>query len=110
MQSLVEHDGVEGIAHEFGIGFDAIRHVGMAEDAPVQVFLESAWVKPGAGFHQFEQVDDLMVAPVTDVRPGVIGFWHFPVDPVVGDAIRVVPISGCGVQKHSDHVLNILRI
>ena len=57
-------------------------------------------------FEQLEQVDDLVIAPIADVAPGVVGFLDLPVDTLLGDAVRVVAInSGC-IDELGDHVFD----
>ena len=52
--------------------------------------LQTVRVNSGAEFHQFLEIDDLVVAPITDIGPGIIRFWNFPIDPVISNPIRVI--------------------
>ena len=51
-----------------------------------------------------------MVAPVTDVCPGIVGFGNFPVDALARDPIWIVSIHGGGVQEGADHAFDIFRV
>ena len=42
---------------------------------------------PGAVFHQFLEINDLVVTPVADICPRVIGFRYFPFNSVAGNSI-----------------------
>ena len=59
---------------------------------------------------QAEQIDDLMVTPVTDIRPRVLGFDHLVVQSLVGDAIGVVAVGRRGVEKLGNNMVDIERI
>ena len=64
----------------------------------------------GADFHQFLQVNDLMVTPIADVCPRVMRFGELPFDPLTRNSIWVVSV-GCGrVQERSDHAFDIFRV
>ena len=59
---------------------------------------------------EFEQVNDLMVAPVANVGPGIVRIGCFPVDSKGGQAIRVIAIgSGC-VEELADHAFDKARV
>ena len=63
-----------------------------------------------ADLHQFLEINDLMVAPIADVRPGIMGFGKLPIDALARDAVRVVSIDGSGIQESADHAFDIFRI
>ncbi len=48
---------------------------------------------------QAQQVDDLVVAPVADVAPGIVRRRHLPVHPVAGDAVGVEAVHRGGVDE-----------
>ena len=49
------------------------------------------------------QVDDLVVAPVTEVGPGVVGFGDFPIHAFGGDAVGVVAVGAGGIEEGGEH-------
>ena len=63
-----------------------------------------------ADLHQLLQVNDLVIAPVADIRPGIARLGNLPIDPVVGDAVGVVAIDGGGIQEGADHALDIFGV
>ena len=63
-----------------------------------------------AEFEQLQQVDDLVITPIADVAPGVVGFLDFPVNAFLGDSVRVIAINGGGVDELRDHVLDEVGI
>ena len=81
------------------IRLNAIRHVRMTENPPLQQAFQRAGVKLRRNFQQFLQVNDLMVAPVADIRPRVVRLRNFPFNPLARDAVRIVAVGGRGVQK-----------
>ena len=56
---------------------------------------------------QLQEVDHLVVAPIADVRPGVVRVEHLPVEAVAHDAVRVVAIGGGGAGELEDHALDV---
>ena len=61
-------------------------------------------------FKQFEQIDNLVVTPITNVRPWIFGFYHFPVNALVGNTVGVVTIYGGGIEELSDDGIDEVRI
>ena len=57
-------------------------------------------------FEQFEQIDNLMVSPVADIRPRVLGFNHFVVNAFVRDAVGVISVRGSGIEELSDDMID----
>src|ERR1700722_10896957 len=46
-----------------------------------------------------------MVAPITDMAPGILGIADLPIHAIASDAVRVVTVGRRGVEKHTDHLL-----
>ena len=61
-------------------------------------------------FEQAAEVDNLVVAPVADVRPRVLGLYHLPVYALGGYLIGVVAVNGGGVEELRDDTVRIERI
>ena len=59
---------------------------------------------------QLEQVDNLMVSPITDVRPRVLGFNHLPVNTFVRDTIGIIPVCGGGIEELGDDMIDEKRV
>ena len=85
------------VAQNFLIWLDFIRHVGVAEHAVIQHRGKPPRMQLRGGFQQFQQVNNLMIAPIADIRPGIFRLRNFPFDAVARDAIRVVAVGGRGV-------------
>ena len=49
-------------------------------------------MKPVGELQEFQKVDDLVVAPVADVAPGIVRLLDFPVDPLLADPVGVVAV------------------
>jgi hypothetical protein len=86
-----------------GVRLEPVGHVGKAEQRAVPQVRQQRRVVCLAGFQQLEQVDHLVVAPVADVAPGVVGVDHLPVDAVAADAVGVVAIGRHRADKGRDH-------
>ena len=96
-QRPIEINGRVPVAQNLLIRLDFIRHVGMAEHAVIQHRRKPPRVQLRGGFQQFQQVNNLMIAPIADIRPGIFRLRNFPFDAVARDAIRVVAVGGRGV-------------
>lgn len=51
-----------------------------------------------------------MVAPVTDVGPGIIGLDGFPVEAILGHPVGIVTIEGGGIEEFVHHALHEARV
>src|ERR1019366_10114685 len=56
---------------------------------------------------EFQQVYDLVVSPIADVGPRVVGVNHLPVNAIARDAIRIVATGGRGVEEPADHASRV---
>ncbi len=63
-----------------------------------------------AELNEFAQVYDLMITPVADVRPRVIGVDDFPVNAFRGDAVRVVAVRGSGIEELGDDRVGVVGV
>ena len=63
-----------------------------------------------ADLHQLLEINDLMVTPVANIRPGIIWFRNFPINTLTGNSIGVVSICCGGIQKSTDHAFDIFRV
>ena len=61
-------------------------------------------------FEKATEVDNLVVAPVSDVRPRVFGFDNLPVDSLGGYLVWVVAIDGGGVEELGDNAIDIVGV
>ena len=107
---VVELDGVLGILKQFFVRLNAIRHVGVHERVVGEVFVELFRVIRLQELEELQEVNDLVITPVSDVRPGVIRLNGLPFKPVLEDAVRVVPIKRRRVQELENHPLDELRV
>ena len=99
MQLVIKHDRVVRIFLQFAIGFNPIWHIRVTQRWSIQLKSQFPGMKTVAGFHQFQQIDDLMIAPVADIRPGIALFRNFPINPCATDAVRIVAIRRGGTQE-----------
>ncbi len=51
-----------------------------------------------------------MIAPVSDIRPGVTRIRDFPIDTLLADPVGVVAIRRGGIQEGADHAFDKFRI
>ena len=110
LQVGVEHDRVVRIAEQVGVRLDAVRDVGVAEEAPREEPFQPSGVVLTRQHEQPEQVDQLVIAPVPDVRPRVVGLDGLPVDALVRDAVRVVAVGRGGVDERRDDALQVAGV
>ena len=57
-------------------------------------------------FQEFEQIDNLMISPIADIGPRVLGFNHFIVNAFVRDAVRVITVRSSCIQELSDNMID----
>ncbi len=55
---------------------------------------------------KFLQVNNLVIAPIPDIRPRIIGLNGFPVEAVFGNPIWIVAIEGGSIQELENHTGN----
>ena len=68
---------------------------------------QSAGMITRRDLQQLQEVNDLVVAPVPDVGPGIVRIEHLPVEAVAHDAVRIVAVGGGGVDELEDHALDV---
>ena len=110
VQVIVEADGVLGVCHYLGIRLEAVRHIGEGKLAHARHVAQRLRVVRKTEFEQAAEVDNLVVAPVADVRPRVLGLYHLPVYALGGNLIGVVAVNGSGVEKLRDDTVRIERV
>ena len=98
------------VAHQCVVPLNAVRHVGIDKQVPGQEALHFPGMITDRQLEQFQQVVDLVIAPVADVGPGVIRLQHLPVDAVPGNPIRVVAIRRRRVDELGDEALDKFRV
>ena len=83
---------------------DQVGHVGVDEDRVDRAMADRPGLVLLPRLEQAQQVDDLVVAPVADVAPRVVGVGHLPVDAVARDAVGVVAVDRRRVDELGDDV------
>ena len=69
MQLIVEPNGVLRIGHDIVERTDAVRHIGKHQGFVVRPFDQIQLPVCLCDLQQFEQIDDLVISPITDVGP-----------------------------------------
>ena len=110
LQVGVEHDRVVRITEQIGVGLDAVRDVGVAEEAPREEPLQPPGVVLTRQHEEPQQVNQLVVSPVADVRPRVVGLDGLPVDALASDPVRVVAVGRRGVDEGRDDALQVAGV
>ena len=103
-------DGAGRVPHDVVVVGDPIGHVGVGAGPGSDGGLEPPRMARPAQFQQLGEVDDLVIAPIPDVGPRVIGFRHLPIDAGVRDTVRVVAVDGGGIDERADHRFDELGI
>ncbi|CAI8437392.1 MAG: Uncharacterised protein [Cryomorphaceae bacterium] len=98
------------VFHDRAVRLDLVRHIRVDKKVIVEVVAQRTRLVLLDKFEEFQQVDDLMIPPVADVRPRVVRFDRFPVESVFSDAVRVVPIESCCVEEFVNHSLHKLWV
>ena len=103
LQVMVEDHGVFRIGHQAAVIADAVGDVGVGEDVALEQTGQAAGIVLLGVFEQLEQVDDLVVAPISDTGPRVMGLRHFPIDAPARDPVGVVAVRGRSIEEPRDH-------
>jgi hypothetical protein len=82
---LIEGDGVVGIGDDLFPWRDAVGYVGMYENRMLHQILHPFGQVSLQLLDEPTEVYDLMIAPVTDVRPEIVGLGNLPVDSPMGE-------------------------
>jgi len=107
---VVEVYGVLRIAGDGIVTFDSIRHVGIGEGPTCQQGSQSFWVVVYRELKELGEVDDLMISPISDVRPRIIWLNHFPIDSISRYAIGIVSVNSRGIDEFGNHTEREFRI
>jgi len=101
---MVEGDRVLGVCNDLVETVDLIGHVRVNAGLRAELAGQLARLESLLAFEQAQQVNDLMVAPISDVTPWILGVADLPVNAVAGDAIGVLTVGCRGVEEHADHL------
>ena len=107
---MIEINRVFGVCEESVIGLDPIGDVGIDKGVILQVVLQFLGVVGAQKLQKLEQVNDLVVAPVADVRPWIVRLNGLPLKAILEHAIRIVSIESGGIEELENHALNELGI
>ena len=110
MRLVVETDGILRIGNNLAVRLDAIRHSGKSELAHAKHVDERLRSVVTAELDEFGEIDNLMVAPIADVRPRIIRIDNLPIDTFGGDAVRVVAICRGCVEELSNDSVDVIGI
>ena len=110
MRLVVETDGILRISNNLAVRLDAVRHSGKCELAHAKHVDECLRSVVAAELDEFGEIDNLMVAPIADVRPRIIGIDNLPINTFGGDAVRVVAIRRGCVEELGDDSVDVIGI
>ena len=61
-------------------------------------------------FQQLLQVNNLVITPVANIAPRIVGFFYFPINTFLGDPVRVVAVHRGCINKLRDDIFDKFRI
>ena len=97
IKRIVEYDGVVGIGHNVAVALDAIRDIRVSEQIAGHQRGHGCRVVRHRLFDQLREVNQLVITPIANVRPGVFRFGSFPVNPLACYAVGVVAVGRSGI-------------
>ena len=100
---LIERHRGLGVGHLLRVGLEAVGHIRKAEQRAVPQPAQQHGVVRLRSFHQFQQVDYLVIPPVADIAPGVVGLDGLPINACAADAVGVVAVRRHGAQEGGHH-------
>ena len=110
MQLGIEPNAVFRIRHYLLVRFEAVWHIGESILPLVKQTAQCIGIVLITDLQQFEQIDNLVVSPITDVRPRVLRLYHLPVNAVVGDTVGVIPVRRSRIEELGDDMIDKERI
>ena len=110
MQVGIEPYTILGIRLDLCIRFEPVRHVGKSILSLVEQSAQRIRIMLVTNLQQAQQIDDLMVSPIADVRPRVLRFDHFPVEALIRNAVGIIPVRSGRIEELRNDMINIERI
>ena len=107
---VVVIDCVLGVLQNGVVRLDPVGDVGVDERVVLEVVFEFLGVVRLQELQELQEVDDLVVAPVADVRPRVVRLNFFPLEAILEHAVRVVAVEGGRVQELENHAFDELGV
>ncbi len=105
----IKIDGVVPVCQHLLVSVQAVGDIGIGKDGTIPEGLQDPGMKRFRKLQELLQIDDLVVAPVSNVRPWIVRLRHFPLDAIASDPVGIVAIGGRGVQELGDHPLDVGR-
>ncbi len=110
VQVVVEIDRVFWVRHNLGVGSETVRDIGERILAVAQYGTQGSGVVLVAQLQEAAEVDNLVVAPIADVRPRVLRLDDFPIDALGGNLIGVVAVCRSGIEELGDDAVGVVGI
>ena len=107
---MVEIDSVLWILEKVLVFLNTVRNVRIHKVLLSKILLQGTWIIGLNELQEFQQVDDLVITPVPNVRPWVVRLNCFPIETVFNHAVRVITVKRSCVQEFVDHTLHKFRV
>ena len=92
IQILIKLNSVVGVTQNAGVRLNAVRDISVGKGLTEHHRFQGHGVVRNGLFNQLEQINELVITPVTNIRPGVFRLGALPVDPLSGNSVRIVAI------------------
>src|ERR1700693_3898875 len=100
---MIKSDRVLRVRDDLVEAVDFIRHVRVNTVLGAELAGQLSRLKSLLAFQQTQQINDLMVAPITDVAPRILGVADLPVNAVARDPVRIVTVCCRTVKEYMNH-------
>ena len=107
---MVEIYRVLWILEKVLVFLNTVRNVRIHKVLLSKILFQGAWIIGLDEFQEFQQVDDLVITPVPNVRPWVVRLNCFPIETVFYHTVRVISVKRSCVQEFVDHTLHKFRV
>ncbi len=101
---MIESDRVLRVGDDLVEAVDFIRHVRVNAGFGAELAGQLSRLKSLLAFQQTQQVNDLMVAPIADVAPRILGVADLPVNAVARDPVGVVTVCRRSIKEYMNHL------
>ena len=106
----IELHRVAWIGHDVGPRLQSIRHISKNISRRIQALRQSIRSNFGFQFQELEQVNDLMITPITNRDPGIILIRGFPINSLRSNPVRIISVNRRGIEKLGNEAIDKLRI
>ena len=102
----IKDDGLARISNQLLVRLQRVGHVGKREHGHRQPLTHPLGIDGSRQFKKSTEVRDLVIAPVANIAPRVVGLRNFPVDAFSSDPVRIEAIKRGGIDELQNEMIH----